>query len=189
MPLEAVQLDTLNWDQMVSAIRTRIIANSNRNWTLHAPVDPGVTLLELFAWLLDQRIYWMDQVPDTLVLAILTLLGESPQPARPAITVFKLQDNAPKTRPYLSVAAGTALRLSDSNPPLIFSLDQDLVLLPLSSTDASRKGTEYGIRLEVDGIDRTNDLVQRRLVNLLGRERIRHKSESASPSQRRSRPQ
>ena len=143
---------------MVSAIRTRIVADSKGNWTLHAPVDPGVTLLELFAWLLDQRIYWMDQVPDSLVLAILALLGESPKPAQPAVTLVQLKDRASPPRPYLSVAAGTAMRRSESNPPLIFSLDQDVVLLPLSSQE---------IKLTVDGVDRTNDLAEGRPVHLV----------------------
>jgi hypothetical protein len=163
MALEPVQLDTLTWDQMVTAIRTRIIANSKGKWTLHAPVDPGVTLLELFAWLLEQRIYWMDQVPDALVLAILNLLGEpsqpAPQPAQAAITVFQLSDLAPKPRPFVAVAAGALMRLGDSNPYVLFSTDHDLVLLPFSPA---------GITLTVDGVDRTNDLAQGRLVHLLG---------------------
>jgi hypothetical protein len=161
MALESVQLDTLTWDQMVTAIRTRIIANSKNNWTLHAPVDPGVTLLELFAWLLEQRIYWMDQVPDALVLAILNLLGESakPKPAQAAVTLFQLLDLASPPRPFVAVAADTLMRLGDSNPYVLFSTDADLVLLPLSPA---------GIALTVDGVDQSNDLAQGRFVHLLG---------------------
>ena len=156
MALEAVQLDTLNWDQIVSAIRTRIIANSRQKWTLHAPVDPGVTLLELYAWLLDQRIYWMDQVPDSLIQAILSLLGESPQPAKAAVTLLQLSDDAPQPRSVPAVPAGTAMRLGSTNPPLIFTLNQDLVLLPVQN-----------IALSVDGVDHTKDLAQWRPVHLL----------------------
>src|SRR5215467_14616067 len=94
MALEATKLDTLTWGQLVNAIRTRIAANSNGQWTLHAPVDPGVTLLELFAWLLDQRVYWMDQIPDALVHGILQLLGETPQPATAAVTILQLFSGA-----------------------------------------------------------------------------------------------
>src|SRR5439155_2650184 len=107
MPLEAVQLDTLNWDAMVSAIRTRIMADSRGQWTLHAPVDPGVTLLELFAWLLDQRVYWMDQVPDELVRAILSFLGESQQAAKAATTVLQF---APVAGTFPAIEAGTPMR-------------------------------------------------------------------------------
>ena len=31
----------------------------------------GVTLVELYAWLLEQRLFWLDQVPETLVRALL----------------------------------------------------------------------------------------------------------------------
>ncbi len=159
MALEPVKLDTLTWDQMVTAIRTRIIANSKSTWTLHAPVDPGVTLLEMFAWLLEQRIYWMDQVPDALVLALLRLLGVSPKPAQAAVTLFQLSDNATPSRPFFVVPAGTLMRLGDSNPFVLFSTDDDLTLLPLSSP---------GIRLTVDGVDHSNDVAQGRLVPLVG---------------------
>ena len=66
MTLQSLQLDDLNWRTMVDAIRGRIAAASDEAWTLHAAVDPGVTLLELFAYLLEQRVYWLDQVPDAL---------------------------------------------------------------------------------------------------------------------------
>ena len=80
MPLEPLTLDDLTWADFVAASLRRIPAASGGRWTLHAPVDPGVTLLELYAWLFDQRLYWMDQVPDALTRALLTLLGISPAP-------------------------------------------------------------------------------------------------------------
>ena len=90
MTLAPLQLDDLNWDDMVAAIRRRIPAESAGNWTLHAPVDPGITLIELFAFLAEQRLYWLDQVPDAFVVAVLNLLGlHGPQPAVPAATVLR----------------------------------------------------------------------------------------------------
>ena len=80
MTLAPLQLDDLTWDDMVAAIRRRIPAESAGNWTLHAPADPGITLLELFAFLTEQRLYWLDQVPDAFVVAVL----EAARPGRPA---------------------------------------------------------------------------------------------------------
>jgi predicted phage baseplate assembly protein len=54
------------------------------------------------------------------------------------------------------VPAGTAMRLGNTNPPLIFTLNQDLVLLPVEK-----------IALSVDGVDCTQDLAQWRPVHLL----------------------
>jgi hypothetical protein len=156
MPLQTLQLDKLNWQQMVTAIQGRIIPNSNAKWTLQAPVDPGVTLVELFAWLLDQRIYWLGQTPDSLVLAILSLLGQAPQSAQAAVTVMQLSDAAQPPRALPIAQAGTLMRLGDINPPILFTLDEDLALLPCQ-----------GISVVVNGSDRTNDLLQKRLVPLL----------------------
>ena len=152
MALQAIELDTLDWDQMTTAIRTRIVPDSKGKWTLHAPVDPGVTLLELFAWLLDQRIYWMDQVPTALSLAVLGLLGESPLPAKAAVTVLQLSGGAGA---FPTAPAGTAMQLRDSNPPIVFTTNDDLTLLPVTS-----------IAIAVNGVDHTNDLAQCRLVPL-----------------------
>src|SRR5262249_20208802 len=88
MPIPAVPLDDLTWADLTTAARGGIPAASNGRWTLHAPVDPGVTLLELHAWLLEQRLYWMDQVPDALTRGALTLLGESARDATCAATVL-----------------------------------------------------------------------------------------------------
>jgi hypothetical protein len=44
-------------------------------WTNHNPSDPGITLVELFAYLTEMLIYRVDQVPDTHVRTFLTLLN------------------------------------------------------------------------------------------------------------------
>jgi predicted phage baseplate assembly protein len=150
MALEPVQLDDLTWSEMVLAIRRRIAAVSGERWTLHAPVDPGVTLLELFAWLLEQRIYWMDQTPDSFVRAALALLGESAGPAQSAATVLQFP-----ARAFEIVPAPTEMRLMRRQPQLIFSTEQTLTLLPVER-----------IGLHIAGQDRTSDVEQGRVVRL-----------------------
>lgn len=44
-------------------------------WTDHNPSDPGITLLELFAWLAEMLVWRTGQVPDENVRAFLRLLG------------------------------------------------------------------------------------------------------------------
>jgi predicted phage baseplate assembly protein len=157
MALEPVRLDDLRWTEMVNAIRGRIPAASNGEWTLHAPVDPGVTLLELLAWLLEQRVYWMDQVPDSLVLAALELLGEAPHPTIPAATVFGF-----KPKPFEILSRHTELQLERRLPPLIFSTDDTVTLLPVQEDE--RGVARVGLR--VGGRDRSRDLQQGRLLPL-----------------------
>src|SRR6266481_7965737 len=166
MALEPIQLDTLTWDQMVSGIRTRIPANSQGKWTLHAPVDPGVTLLELFAWLLDQRVYWMDHIPDSLILAALKLLGQEPLPAKPAVTLIQLRDDRRASGTFTVVPPGTVMRHSNVNPPLLFTLEEDVTLLPVvQNSDEAETGVTA--RVVVNGQDRTGDLRQGRPPTLL----------------------
>jgi hypothetical protein len=155
MALAPIQLDDLTWDDMVAAIRRRIPAESAGNWTLHAPVDPGVTLLELFAWLAEQRLYWLDQVPDAFVVAVLELLGlDGPGPAVPAATVLKVTPPDP-TNSASTVPSGARFT-RDQYEQVVFTLDDDVTVLPIQS-----------LTLEAGGQDRTADLLAGRGVALL----------------------
>jgi hypothetical protein len=80
MTLAAPRLDDLTWEDLRLLAQRRIPAASGGRWTHHAPVDPGVTLLELFAFLLEQQVFVLDQVPDALLHGVLRLLGEAPRP-------------------------------------------------------------------------------------------------------------
>ena len=53
-------------------------------WTNHNPSDPGITLLELSAWMTDQLIQRLNQVPDKNYVAFLNLLGITLRPPRSA---------------------------------------------------------------------------------------------------------
>ncbi|MGW3286128.1 putative baseplate assembly protein [Streptomyces sp. NPDC001002] len=157
MTVPAPRLDDLTWADMMAAVRRRIPAESDGAWTLHAPVDPGVTLLELFAYLLEQRLYWLDQVPDALVVAILRLLGIAPpRPARPAATVLRLSARQQGTAVPL-VPAGTALT-RDPLGRVVFTLDDDVTVLPLAENGTITVWTDR---------DRTADLRAGRGVALL----------------------
>jgi predicted phage baseplate assembly protein len=155
MTLPAPKLDDLTWADMMAAIRRRIPAESDGAWTLHAPVDPGITLLELFAYLLEQRLYWLDQAPDELVVAILKLLDlELPRPATAAATVLRLTAKQPGT-PVPVVPAGTVLS-RDPFGRIAFTLLDDVSVFPV----------EGDVRVWTDR-DRTADLLARRGIPLL----------------------
>ena len=160
MALEPVKLDDLTWNDMVTAIRSRIAADSEGRWTLHAPVDPGITLLELFAWLLEQRLYWMDQVPDSLERAALALLGvDGPKPAQTAATVLTLYDRSQQPQAFRTVGSETKFKpVHTSRPPLVFSTESAFTLLPVLP--------DQPVTLQIGGVDRTADLRQGRVLRL-----------------------
>jgi len=154
MTLPVPKLDDLTWADMMSAITRRVPAESDGSWTLHAPVDPGITLLELFAYLLEQRLYWLDQAPDELVVAILKLLGlELPRPALSASTVLALTTESPEP---VVVPAGTVFA-RDPAAAIRFTLDDEVTAFPVSG-----EVTVFTDR------DRTADLLAGRGVPLLG---------------------
>jgi hypothetical protein len=153
MTLAPLQLDDLTWDEMVAAIRRRIPAESGGHWTLHASADPGITLLDLFAFLAEQRMYWLDQVPDAFVVAVLRLLGlDGPRPAVPAATVLQITSADPGNP---ELPAGTGFT-RDPRGEIVFTLDDPVTVLPVQS-----------LTLEAGGQDRTADLLAGRDVDLL----------------------
>src|SRR5215218_3777592 len=69
-------------------------------WTNHNAADPGITLIELAAWMTDLLIYRLNQVPDKNYVAFLNLLGiklRAPRAAK-ALTRFTLVEGAAKQR-------------------------------------------------------------------------------------------
>ena len=121
MALDPVVLDDLTWADFTAAALLRIPAASGGLWTLNAPVDPGITLVDLFAWLFEQRVYWMDQVSDPLTRALLNLMGITPNPAVAATTVLhvRARPNTPGTPGAVTLRSGTQVQLAKSlNPPV-----------------------------------------------------------------------
>ncbi|BBH69377.1 putative baseplate assembly protein [Actinoplanes sp. OR16] len=152
MTLPPLVLDDLTWETLTDAARRRIPAASDGRWTLHAPVDPGITLLELLAYLLEQRLYRLDRTPDDLVRAVLELLGVTgPRPARPAATVLRLSADG-----VVVVPAGAVVS-RDPVQQVTFALDDAVTVLPLSGEAP---------RLLVDGRDHSTDLREGRGVPL-----------------------
>lgn len=131
MMLPSLQLDDLNWRAMVDAIRSRIAGVSDEQWTLHAPVDPGVTLLELYAHLLEQRVYWLDQVSDPLLTALIALLGAQPRSAQAATTLLEI------TSANALLARGTVFERREREFPVRFVTEQDVATLPIERIDVT----------------------------------------------------
>src|SRR3954454_397692 len=76
MPLPLPDLDTRSWADLVEEARAMIPRYAPR-WTDHNVHDPGITLIELLAWLVEQDVYRLNRVPDTHRRKFLALMGES----------------------------------------------------------------------------------------------------------------
>ena len=83
MPLAAPLLDTRTFEDLVAEARRRIPRYAPQ-WTDFNESDPGITLVELFAWLTELMLYQLNQVPERNYIKFLQLLGLELRPAQPA---------------------------------------------------------------------------------------------------------
>jgi len=117
-------VDNATFRSLVDQALRRIPTASRGLWTLHAPVDPGVTLVELFAWLLEQRSFWADQVTAPLVRAVMARFGDRIKTARPAGVALTFAPSA-----HVEVPRRTLLRIPETN--IDFTTHHGLLALEL----------------------------------------------------------
>ena len=85
MPLPSPNLDDRSFQSLVDDTK-RMIGLRCPEWTDHNVSDPGITLLELFAYLSETMLYRMNQVPEKNHIRFLDMLGVRLQPAEAAET-------------------------------------------------------------------------------------------------------
>ncbi|MGK7947819.1 MAG: putative baseplate assembly protein [Xenococcaceae cyanobacterium] len=98
-------------------------------WTDFNPSDPGITLVELFAWLTDQMLMRFNKVPRRNYITFLELLGIKLQPPAPAQTDVSFYVTQPDSYPY-TIPQGTEVgtERTETEPAIIFSTEQDLLI-------------------------------------------------------------
>jgi predicted phage baseplate assembly protein len=96
MPIPLPNLDDRRWADLVEEGQALIPLYAREIWTDHNAHDPGITLMELFAWIAEMDIYQINRVPDRHKRKFLALVGITPEPPQPARTVlsFRLKDGA-----------------------------------------------------------------------------------------------
>src|ERR1035441_4832933 len=85
MPIQSPQLDDLRYDAVVQQLLRRIPVYSPE-WTDWNDSDPGVTLIQLFAYLAEQVGYRLNLVPEKNYVELLKLLGVQLRPALAAVS-------------------------------------------------------------------------------------------------------
>src|SRR5690606_18765497 len=105
MPLPDPQLDDRRFQDLVNEAKGRI-PRYTPEWTDHNVSDPGVTLIELFAWMTDLVLYRLNRVPEKNYLRFMDLLGIRLQDAIPARTGITFWLSAPQPEP-VQIARGT----------------------------------------------------------------------------------
>ena len=85
MPLQAPNLDSRTFDQLVKEAKERI-PRYTQEWTNFNDADPGMTIVKLQAWLTETLLHELNRVPDLNYVKFLNLLNIQPSPARAATT-------------------------------------------------------------------------------------------------------
>ncbi|MFA9516350.1 putative baseplate assembly protein [Halopenitus sp. H-Gu1] len=78
MSLDVPDLDERRFEEIMEDARKRLPVHSEA-WTDHNAHDPGITILELLAWLAESYGYELDQVTDTHREKYLKLLDAAPR--------------------------------------------------------------------------------------------------------------
>jgi hypothetical protein len=128
MPLPDPQLDDRTFEQILSALRQRI-PRYTKEWTNFNDSDPGMTLLQLFAWLSEMMLYRMNQVPLKNYVKFLKLLGQELQPALPARARLTFVTKADTVAAPVPIRAQVSAQADDGGLPLIFETQRPLDLI------------------------------------------------------------
>ncbi len=158
MTLPPPQIDTRSFQDIVDEAK-RLIPRFVPEWTDHNLSDPGIALIELFAWMTESIIYRLNQVPDDIYLRFLELLGINRFPSIAAHTdlVFMLSAPADST---VSIPVGTEVGtdVSSDEEPIVFMTDRDLAIVPpelsnslVSASDAPGRYRKQWDELRFEG--------------------------------------
>lgn len=118
MPLPLPKLDNRTFDQLVAEGQLQI-PRLAPGWTDHNASDPGITLLELLAWLVEIDIYRLDRTSLAMLKTFLRRLGVEPRPAAAAeaVLVWQTSDIGPHELPpgiQVGEQGGRVFETSDS---------------------------------------------------------------------------
>jgi predicted phage baseplate assembly protein len=128
MPLTPPNLDDRTFADIVAQAKT-LIPRYVPEWTNFNESDPGITLVELFAWMTEIICYRLNQVPDLNYIKFLQLIGIELEPALPALAEVTFSVSLP-TLTNTIVPAGTQISASGSSgQTVIFETDEDLIVI------------------------------------------------------------
>ncbi|MCW3840980.1 putative baseplate assembly protein [Micromonospora yasonensis] len=136
MTLPVPHLDDRAFLDLVTEARERI-RRSCPDWTDLSAHDPGMALLEAFAYLTEVMIYRLNQLPEKAYVAFLNLLGVSRHPPAAAWADVRFSRTGPD-RGAVRIPAGTrvaAARGADPRPVVFVTIEP--ALLPVGETDVT----------------------------------------------------
>jgi predicted phage baseplate assembly protein len=133
MSLLTPSLDDRTFQQLVDEAK-RHVQRRCPEWTNHNVSDPGVTLIETFAWMTDLLLYRLNRVPDRNYVKFLDLLGVTLFPPTAARVEMSFRLSSHQSVP-IQIPAGTVVstRRTATEPAVAFATTADLDVVPAVS--------------------------------------------------------
>lgn len=144
MTLPSPNLDDLRFQSdLVDEARKRII-HYCPEWTEYNLSDPGITLIELFAWMTELMTYRLNRVPEKNYIKFLDMLGLQRMPASSARTelTFWLSTalEPVETIQTVRVPQGFEVRADQSEEEITFTTTQELLMTPPKLAHIRKEG-------------------------------------------------
>jgi len=127
MPLPNIVLDDRTYASLKTELRRRIPAYTPE-WTDYNESDPGIALMELFAWLGEMLVYRINNIPDKAYIKFLQMIGielKGPSPAQTYLTFTLASKDLPFAVP-IDGQTQVSLANSAGGGPVIFETSDNL---------------------------------------------------------------
>lgn len=137
MSLPVPNLDDRRFQDLVDDAK-RLVQQRCPEWTDHNVSDPGVTLIEAFAWMTDQLLYRLNRVPDRDYVKFLELIGVRlfPPTAARVDQTFWLSAPQPETV-RIPVGTQVATVRTQTDAAIVFSTTRELPIITASLARAA----------------------------------------------------
>lgn len=132
MSLPSPILDDRTFREIVEEAK-KLIPKFSPDWTDFNPSDPGITLIELMAWMTEMILYRLNRVPEKNYVKFLDLIGIRLKPLESSRCWVKFQvATRVKEEELSSIPEGTKLLTKESkDQPIVF---ETVDMLNLTST-------------------------------------------------------
>ncbi|MFD3525325.1 putative baseplate assembly protein [Streptomyces sp. NPDC058653] len=162
MTLPGPHLDDRTFQGLVDEAKRRVQQRCPE-WTDHNVSDPGVTLIEAFASMVDQLVYRVNRVPEKNYLAFLDLIGVRLHPPTAAHTDVTFRLSAPRPDPVV-VRAGTEIATvrTETEEAVVFTTSEPLSIVPCAFAHLATRPSSG------EALDRTEELTLGRDVPCFG---------------------
>src|SRR3954471_171758 len=127
MSLTLPAVDSRNYQELLNEALARIPVH-NPEWTNFNRSDPGVTLIELFAFMTENLLYRSNQIPERNRIKFLSLLGVPLRAASPARGLVTFTNERGPLQTF-TLNAGVEVRAGQ----VPFRTDEGLDVLPVEA--------------------------------------------------------